>query len=133
LAYLRPFFHYGETGPIALGPNSPATFKLADYRAAFAALAERLDVLAAERAIGRVEAIGGLAQRMKPSESRESRADDGCDGGYDRDGLGPARRGGGSPIELPPHDRLPEAVVGPSFNSPGGQLLGRLLRCILRG
>jgi hypothetical protein len=27
-------FTMGETGPIALGPNSPATFKLADYRAA---------------------------------------------------------------------------------------------------
>ena len=27
-------FTVGETGPIALGPNSPATFKLADYRAA---------------------------------------------------------------------------------------------------
>src|SRR5580658_7822828 len=27
-------FTMGETGPIAVGPNSPATFKLADYRAA---------------------------------------------------------------------------------------------------
>ena len=27
-------FTMGETGPVALGPNSPATFKLADYRAA---------------------------------------------------------------------------------------------------
>jgi hypothetical protein len=41
---------YGARLARVLGKNSSATFKLADYRAAFAALAERLDVLAAERA-----------------------------------------------------------------------------------